>query len=120
MIKMFHLTFVLLSIFSFVGRVILSETHPAILKQKLFKITPHIIDTLLLLSGIALVFQGGWLYANYGWIIAKIAALFGYIGLGVVVMHNRGTIRWLAFIGAMACFVYIGIVAVTKNALFFL
>lgn len=120
MIKIFHLTFILLSIFSFVGRVILSETHPAILKKKLFKIAPHIIDTALLLSGITLVFQGGWLSTEYGWIIAKIVALFGYIGLGVVVMHNRGAIRWLAFIGAMASFIYIGIVAVTKNALFFL
>jgi uncharacterized membrane protein SirB2 len=120
MIKTLHLTFILLSVFSFVGRVILSETHPAILKQKLFKIAPHIIDTALLLSGITLIFQGGWLSSDYGWIIAKIIALLGYIGLGVVVMHNRGTVRWLAFIGAMACFVYIGIVAVTKNALFFL
>ena len=120
MIKIFHLTFILLSIFSFVGRVILSETHPAILKRKVFKIAPHVIDTLLLVSGITLVFQGGWLSTEYGWIIAKIVALMGYIGLGVVVMRNRGTTRWLAFVGAMACFVYIGIVAVTKNAFFFL
>jgi uncharacterized membrane protein SirB2 len=120
MIKIFHLTFILLSILSFVGRVILSETHPAILKQKALKIAPHIIDTLLLVSGITLVFQGGWLSTDYGWIIAKIVALLGYIGLGVIVMHNRGTTRWLAFAGAMACFVYIGIVAVTKNAFFFI
>ena len=119
MIKIFHLTFILLSIFSFVGRVILSETHPAILKQKSLKIAPHVIDTLLLVSGITLVFQGGWLSGEYGWIIAKIVALIGYIGLGVVAMRNRGTVRWIAFVGAMACFVYIGIVAVTKNALFF-
>jgi len=97
----------------------LSETHPVILKQKALKIAPHVIDTLLLLSGITLVFQGGWLSTEYGWIIAKIVALLGYIGLGVVVMRNRGTVRWLAFVGAMACFVYIGIVAVTKNAFFF-
>ena len=120
MIKTLHLAFVLLSIFSFVGRVILSETHPAILKQKAFKIAPHVIDTLLLVSGITLVFQGGWLSSDYAWIIAKIVALLGYIGLGVVVMRTRGSARWLAFVGAMACFVYIGIVAVTKNAFFFI
>ncbi len=119
MIKIFHLTFILLSISSFVGRIILSETHPAILKQKALKIAPHVIDTLLLVSGITLVFQGGWLATEYGWIIAKIIALLGYIGLGVVAMHNRGTVRWAAFVGAMACFAYIGIVAVTKNAFFF-
>ncbi len=120
MIKLIHLTFVLLSIFSFVGRVILSETHPAILKQKIFKISPHVIDTLLLISGITLVFQGGWLSMEYGWIIAKIVALVGYICLGVIVMRNRGTVRWLAFAGAIICFIYIALVAVTKNALFFI
>ena len=120
MIKIFHLTFILLSISTFVGRVILSETHPAILKQKALKIAPHVIDSLLLLSGITLIFQGEWLSTEYGWIIAKIIALIGYIGLGVIVMRNRGSIRWLAFSGAMACFAYIGIVAVTKNPFFFL
>lgn len=120
MIKIFHLSFVLISIFSFVGRVILSETHPEILKRKLFKTAPHVIDTVLLLSGITLVFQGQWLSTEHGWIIAKVLALMGYIGLGVVVMRNRGTVRWLAFVGAMICFVYIGIVAVTKNPFFFL
>lgn len=120
MIKFFHLSFVLISVISFVGRVILSETRPEILKQKPFKVAPHIIDSLLLLSGITLVFQGAWLASEYGWIIAKMVALVGYIGLGVMTMRNRGTTRWIAFAGSMACFVYIGIVAVTKNALFFL
>ncbi|MCX7098564.1 MAG: SirB2 family protein [Methylococcales bacterium] len=119
MLKYFHLTFILLSVLSFVGKVVLSETHPSILKQKAFNIGPHIINTFLLLSGFALVFQGGWLSTEFGWLIAKMVALFGYIGLGVVAMRNRGTTRWLAFSGAMACFVYIGMVAVTKNAFFF-
>ena len=88
MIKYFHLTFILLSVFSFVGRVILSETHPAILKQKALKIAPHVIDSLLLVSGITLVFQGGWLAGDFGWIVAKIIALLGYIGLGVVVVFE--------------------------------
>ncbi|MDP2904241.1 MAG: SirB2 family protein [Methylovulum sp.] len=120
MIKIFHLTFILLSIFSFVGRIIVSETHPAMLKQKLFKIAPHIIDSVLLISGILLVFQGHWLTTEHGWITAKLFALLGYIGLGVVAMRHRGTDRWLAFTGAMLCFAYIGVVAVTKNPLFFL
>ena len=103
---------------SFVGRIIISETHPALLKQKLLKIAPHIIDTALLLSGIFLFFQGHWL--SQGWIMAKLLGLCGYIGFGVMAMRHRGTNRWLAFIGAMLCFAYIGIVAVTKNPWFFL
>lgn len=120
MIKHVHLTFILLSICSFVGRVILSEIRPELLKIKPMKIAPHVIDTILLISGITLVIQGQWLSAEYGWIIAKIFALLGYIGFGVMTMHSQGTKRWMAFSGAMACFIYIGIVAVTKNAWFFL
>ena len=120
MIKIFHLTFILLSLLSFVGKVILSETHPELVKQKVFSIGPHIINTFLLLTGFALVFQGGWLSTEFGWIIAKIMVLLIYIGLGIVTLRSSGTTRWLAFAGAMACFVYIGIVAVTKNAFFFL
>jgi uncharacterized membrane protein SirB2 len=120
MLKIFHLTFIMLSLFSFVGRVMLSETRPEMLKQKAFKIGPHVIDSLLLVSGIMLVIQGQWLSAEYGWIVAKLIALLAYVGLGVMVMHNRGTARWLAFAGAMICFAYIGMVAVSKNAVFFL
>lgn len=120
MIKMIHLTFVLLAFTSFIGRVLLPMTHPDLLKQKAFKIAPHVIDTLLLLSGITLVFQGQWLSGDYGWLVAKIIALLVYIGLGVLVMRSQGTTRWLAFAGAIACFIYIGIVAVSKNPFFFL
>lgn len=119
MIKIFHLTFVLLSISSFVGRVILAENHPAILEQKWMKIGPHIINSLLLLTGFILVFQGQWLSGEYGWIIAKIIALLGYVGLGIVAIKSQGTLRWQAFAGAVACFIYIVIVAVSKHALFF-
>lgn len=120
MIKIIHLTFIILSISSFIGRIILSQTHPSILKQRALKIAPHVIDSLLLLSGITLVIQGGWLSSDFGWIIAKIIALIGYIILGVFVMRKRGPLRWIAFLGAMTCFIYIGIVAVTKNAFFFI
>ncbi|MDD1611120.1 MAG: SirB2 family protein [Methylococcaceae bacterium] len=112
MIKIIHLTFVLLAFSSFIGRVLLPLTHPNLLNQKAFKIAPHVIDTLLLLSGITLVFQGSWLSGEYGWL--------GYIGLGVLVMRSEGTTRWLAFAGAIGLFIYIGIVAVTKNPWFFL
>lgn len=120
MIKIFHLIFVLLSISSFVGRVFLEESHPEFFDKKWVKIGPHIINTLLLATGFTLVFQGQWLSGEYGWIIAKIMALLGYIGLGIVTVKSQGAVRWQAFAGAMACFFYIVIVAVSKNALFFL
>ncbi len=120
MIIIVHLICVVLSIVSFVGRVVIAETQPSLLKKKIFKIVPHVIDTVLLLSGFTLVIQGQWLSGEYGWLVAKLTALVGYIGFGVMAMRIRGPVRWLALVGAMGCFVYIGIVAVTKNALFFL
>ena len=119
MIKIIHLTFVLLAISSFVGRFVLLNTQPDVLKQKIFKIAPHVIDTLLLLSGITLVFQGQWLSGEYGWLVAKIMVLCGYVALGRLAMHSEGTLRWQAFAGAMACFLYIIMVAVTKHPLIF-
>ena len=118
MLKFLHLSLVLIAILSFVGRVILSETRPELLKQKAFKIAPHIINGLLLLSGFILVFHGGWLAASYGWIVAKLIALIGFVGLGILTLKSRDSQRWLAFAGAMSCFIYISIVAVTKNPFF--
>ncbi|MFZ4503552.1 MAG: invasion protein [Methylococcaceae bacterium] len=120
MIKLLHLTFILLSIVSFVGRVIISETHPGLLKQSLFKIVPHVITGCLVLSGIILVIQGNWLSGESGWLSAKLLALLGYVGLGIFCLRVRGKDRWLAFSGAMLCFAYMGMVAVTKNPWFFL
>ncbi|GAB6141107.1 SirB2 family protein [Methylosoma difficile] len=120
MIKMLHLSLVMVSIISFIGRIILSETQPQYLRKKWLKIAPHVLDTLLLLSGATLVFQGQWLSGEYGWIVAKLIMLIAYIGFATIAMRRRGTVRWLAFLAAMACFAYIGVVAVTKDPLFFL
>ena len=119
MIKMLHLTFVLLSIFSFVFRVILAQMNSPLLEQKWIKIGPHIINTFLLITGFTLVFQGSWLSAEYGWIIAKLIALVAYVGLGIVAIKSQGELRWKAFAGALACFMYIAIVAVSKHAFIF-
>ena len=120
MIKTFHLIFILLSISSFVGRIYLAEKRPEMLEQKWIKIGPHVINSLLLLTGFTLVFQGSWLSAEYGWIVAKLIALVAYVGLGIVAIKSQGELRWKAFAGALACFVYIAVVAVTKNAFIFL
>jgi uncharacterized membrane protein SirB2 len=120
MIKMIHLTFILLSIFSFVGRVFLAQNRPEMLEIKWIKIGPHIVNSILLLSGFILVFQGQWLSGEYGWIVAKLIALLGYVGLGIVAIKSQGALRWQAFAGAVACFIYIAIVAVSKQAFFFL
>ncbi len=120
MLKHLHLFFVAVLGVSFVCRFMLAEFFPHLLKIKWLKITPHVLDTLLLLSGIALVIQGHWLTGSYGWIIAKLLVLLVFIGLGVLAMHKDGWVRWFAFAGALVCLLYIVGVAISKDIWFFL
>lgn len=107
--------FILLTVGSFITRIILAEFKPAWLQPKIAKIAPHVIDTILLLSGVALVFQGNWMAGEYGWILTKVIMLLAYIGFGVMAMRSRGVKRWGAFVLALACFGYILSVAITKH-----
>jgi uncharacterized membrane protein SirB2 len=115
MLKDTHMLFILLSVGSFIARIMLVQLKPAWLQPKIAKIAPHVIDTILLLSGIGLVFQGNWMAGEYGWILTKLVMLIAYIGLGVVAMRSVGIKRWGAFILALVCFGYIISVAVTKH-----
>ncbi|MCK5831200.1 MAG: SirB2 family protein [Methylococcales bacterium] len=119
MIKLIHLIFILTSFVSFSGRFALSIIKPEILQNKILKIMPHVIDTILLVSGITLVFQGNWLEGEFGWIASKLTLLIGYIILGVVAMRSKeGVKRWMAFGGALFCYISIFIIAITKNGFF--
>jgi uncharacterized membrane protein SirB2 len=120
MIKFFHLIFALLTISAFVAKFYLSEARSELLQQKAVKIAPHVISSLLLLSGIVLASQGYGLANGHGWLAVKLVAVVGFIGLGILTMRFEGQKRWLAFAGAIACFLYVCIVAATKNPLLFL
>lgn len=115
MLKFFHIVFIFGSLGSFTGRVALAQLKPELLQGNLFKVAPHVIDTLLLLSGIALVIQGNWLEGDYGWIVSKFIVLLFYVLFGVITMRSSGNKRWLAFAAAIACFAYIFVVAISKQ-----
>lgn len=119
MIKSLHLIFIVSSLVSFSGRFALSFIKPELLQNKFLKIAPHIIDTILLVSGITLVIQGGWLEGAFGWIASKLVLLVGYIVFGIIAMRSTSNgKRWGAFVAALACFVGIFVIAITKNGFF--
>ncbi len=120
MFKFIHIFLVLFSLFSFISRAVLSEVKPDVLLKKWLKIAPHVLDTLLIISGIILVIKGQWLSAQHDWLIGKLVILIFYIGFGILTMHSLGKRRWLAFTAAIACFSYIMVVAISKNPLFFM
>lgn len=110
--KMLHLLFVVLSLGSFLGRVALSQYRPEMLQLKWVNIAPHVINGLLLLTGFSLAFS---YVGDHGWIAAKLVALLGYVGLGVMTLKRTDVTRWYAFGGALLFFAYIAKVAVTKS-----
>lgn len=110
--KHLHLLFVALALVSFLGRFALSQYRPEMLQLKWMNILPHVISTLLLLTGISLAFSYP---GDHGWIVAKVVALFGFIGFGIMALKLKDEKRWYAFGGALLMFAYIAKVAVTKS-----
>jgi uncharacterized membrane protein SirB2 len=87
------------------------------LQLKVTRIAPHIIDTLFLLSGIALVWILHLNVFSESWLLAKFAGLIVYIVLGTFAIKRGPTlqIRIIAFVGALAVFAYIVGVALAKS-----
>ncbi len=88
-------------------------------KGKLLTVAPHVIDTLLLASGLTLAIMAGFSPGNSPWLLYKLVALIGYIGFGIMAMKAQGSLRWTGFFASTLCFVYMLMTALTKNPYFF-
>ncbi|WP_255482869.1 SirB2 family protein [Marinobacterium marinum] len=119
MLKHTHLTMVGLSITLFLIRGLCMYAWPGALKARWLKITPHVIDTLLLLSAIGLMVTLSQYPLTHHWLTAKVLGLLAYIGFGIVAL-KRGRnlrIRSLAFLAALASVGYVLAVAITRSPL---
>lgn len=112
-VKQTHVTTVVLTLSLFILRGLWMLADSPRLQRRWVKIVPHVIDTLLLASGLTL----GWIIQQYPfvhtWLTAKVVGLVAYIGLGTIAL-KRGrskTIRTVAWIGALLVFGYIVSVA---------
>lgn len=117
LIKHTHSGFAYLSVFLFVVRgLLMFAKQTTILNIKFFKILPHVIDTLLLVSAFMLLYTAGWPFFKSPWLIAKTLALFAYIGFGLIALkYGRNLkIKGLFFMLALASVIYIILVAKTK------
>lgn len=110
---------VALSYALFVLRGVWMISDSALLKQRWVRIVPHVIDTVLLTSAIALaVIVHQYPFVN-GWLTAKVVGLVVYIGLGTIALKRGRTrrVRIAAWLAAQAVFFYIVAVAVTRQPL---
>ena len=120
-LKAIHVACAVISYVGFVVRGVWMIRDSAILERRWVKLAPHVIDTLLLASAIALAWMLGQYPFVHGWLTAKVVALTGYILLGTVALRPgrpKGA-RVTAWVAAQIVFLYIVAVAHTRNPLLF-
>ena len=118
-IKTIHVTAVAMSGTSFFARGLASLLGAAWVRGRLAKTLPHIIDSVLLLSALALAWSLRLTAANAPWLIAKVIGLLLYVALGVLALRpaRPAAVRALAWVAAMATFGWIVSVAIKKSPL---
>lgn len=114
--KHLHVSFAALSLLGFVTRGVWMWRDSPRLERRWVRIAPHVVDTLLLLSGLTMVFVFYGAYPGH-WLTAKLVALAGYIVLGSVALKRGRTrrVRGVAFATALVVFGYIVAVALTRS-----
>ncbi|HET7675980.1 MAG TPA: SirB2 family protein [Gammaproteobacteria bacterium] len=116
-IKLVHMSCVALSVSLFAARGLwlLASERPL---WRWLRVAPHLIDTLLLASGLTLAFLiHQFPFVNSDWLTAKVIGLIFYIVLGVAVFRASAprAARWSLWVLAILVFGYIVSVAVTKD-----
>jgi len=118
-LKLLHQTSALLSISGFMLRGGLMLMDSTLLRRRWMRTWPHLIDTMLLITGVWMAITLRLHLGSNPWLIAKLLALLLYIALGFIALRlgRSKPIRTLALGGALACFAYIALVAVTRSPL---
>lgn len=116
-LKLIHVGSVIVSYALFFLRGVWLMQDSEKLRQRWVKILPHIVDTILLTSAIALAMIIQQNPLENSWLTAKVAGLLLYIGLGMIAIRFGKTRRTkiIAWIAAQCVFIYIVLVALTKS-----
>jgi uncharacterized membrane protein SirB2 len=126
LLKAVHISAVTASVALFALRGAWTWASPGQLRRRWVRIVPHVVDTVLLASGIALAailgaFSGTFLGAH-AWLEAKVAGLVVYVVLGSIALKygRSARTRSLAFVAALVTFAWIVSVAISKSPAGFL
>lgn len=113
-IKHIHISAAAISIALFVLRAAWSVAESPHLKTWFARVVPHIIDTILLIAGVALAIQIG---PFQPWIIAKVVGIIAYIVVGTIAIKRGKTraTRAIAAVFAVLIFAYIVGIALNKQ-----
>jgi uncharacterized membrane protein SirB2 len=122
LLKSIHISCVASSYMLFMLRGIWSMNGSPIMRQRWVRVVPHVVDTLLLASAIALAFRIEQFPFVDAWLTAKVIGLLLYIALGSVSLRfgRSKSTRIAAWLAAQAVFAYIVLVAISHDTLPFI
>ena len=122
MLKMIHVSSVIISISLFVLRGLWMMADSPRLQQRWVRIVPHLNDTILLISAVLLAIALEQYPLSHDWLTAKVIALLLYIGLGVYALKRAPSKTWrvVCWMLALATVAYIVMVALTRQPLWFI
>lgn len=114
--KAIHIVLAYATVLGFIVRALWAFTDNPMRRERWVRIVPHVIDSLLLVFGVALAVQLS-LSPLSGWLLAKLIGLIAYIGFGVLTLRAASTgLRIAGFVGALASVGYIFAVAFSRQA----
>ena len=113
LLRTVHIGAVMLSLSLFLLRGTWMLLQSPQLQVRWAKIVPHVVDTVLLASAIALTLTTSQYPFVQSWLTAKVLALVAYIILGSIALKRGRTKsqRAAAFVAALVLFGYIVLVA---------
>jgi uncharacterized membrane protein SirB2 len=117
LLKLAHVSAVVLSGLGFVLRYALARPGTTAARTALVRIAPHVVDATLLATAIGLA----WLLRTnplaIPWLGAKLVGLALYILFGTIALKRGRTarVRAGAFLAAVVCYAHIVSVALTKD-----
>lgn len=116
-LKLIHQGAVALSITGFFARGLGALAGAAWTQGRAAKRLPHVVDTVLLASAVALAWQLRLNPLAAPWLAAKIGGLLLYIALGMAALKPRlpRPLRAACWAGALVTVVWIVTVAITKD-----
>lgn len=117
-VKHIHLFMIACSVLLFVVRYVLMMVDSDLRNKAFLKRVPHVVDSAMLLSGIALIFITGFIPFTGAapWLTEKLTCVMVYIALAFVTLNNgkNKVFKTFAFFGALGWLMVAAKIAVTK------
>ncbi|MGF1683656.1 SirB2 family protein [Photobacterium minamisatsumaniensis] len=119
-VKHLHMIAIALSVLLFVVRYFLMMANSTLNEKKFLKITPHVVDTVMLLSGVALILITGFMpFTEAGsWLTQKLSCVLAYIALGFFTLKigSNKVFKTFAFLGSLGWVMAAANIAMTKSS----